>query len=171
MTTSAARRRQRGASLLELAVCVIVFVVLTGVLLDRVLRYRAEAERADVVRQVATLRSLLLVRVLQAEIAGDAAAVEALVGSNPVALLQTPPLYYRGEFDNPDEQALGPGSWYFDRKQQKLVYLFTGKKSFRTGTPTRWAFTIKFTRLPTNNAKPPGTPPLVGSVALTQVDG
>ncbi len=171
MRIHAARRRQRGASLLELAVCASVFAILAAVLLDRVQRYRAEAERAEVVRQVATLRSLLLVRVLQAQVASDELAVKALVGSNPVALLQTPPMYYRGEFDNPDEQALGPGSWYFDRKQQKLVYLFTGKKSFRTGTPVRWAFTIKFTRLPTNNAKPPGTQPLVGSVALTQVDG
>ncbi len=167
----AARRRQRGASLLELAVCVIVFAILAGVLLDRLHRYQAEAERAEVERLVATLRSLLLVRVLQAQITGDVVAVQALVGSNPMALLQTPPQGYRGEFDKPDEQALGPGSWYFDRKQQKLVYLFTGKKSFRTGISTRWAFTIKFTRLPTNNAKPPGTPPLVGSVALTQVDG
>ncbi|GGC10982.1 type II secretion system protein [Pseudoduganella buxea] len=166
-----ARRRQRGASLFELAVCAGVFAILAAVLLDRVQRYQAEAEHADVTRQVATLRSLLLVRVLQAEIAGDAAAVAALVGSNPMALLQTPPASYRGEFDKPDEQALAPGSWYFDRKQQKLVYLFTGKKSFHTGTPTQWAFTIKFTRLPTNNAKPPGTQPLVGSVALTQVDG
>jgi hypothetical protein len=163
-------RAQRGASLFEVAICAIVFAVLTGLLLERVLRYRADAEREGVVRQVENLRSALLSRVLQAEISGDKTQLRALVGSNPVALLVHAPVGYRGEFDNPAVGKIPPGSWYFDRKQRKLVYVFTRNKSFRTGTPERWEYTIEFIRLPTNNAKPSGTPPSAG-VALQKVDG
>jgi len=161
---------QRGASLFEFAVCTIVFAVLTGLLLERVLRYRAEAEREGVVRQVENLRSALLSRVLEAEISGNKTQLRALVGSNPVALLQRAPISYLGEFDNPSAEKIPPGSWYFDRKQRKLVYVFTRNKSFRVGTPERWEYRIEFIRLPTNNAKPSGTPPSAG-VALQKVDG
>jgi hypothetical protein len=161
---------QRGASLLEFAVCAIVFAVLTGLLLERILRYRADAEREAVVRQVENMRSALLSRVMQAEIAGDKTQLRALVGSNPVALLQRPPVFYVGEFDNPAVVKIPPGSWYFDRKQRKLVYVFTRNKSFRTGTTERWEYRVEFIRLPTNNAKPTGTPPSAG-VALQKVDG
>ena len=161
---------QRGASLFEFAVCTIVFAVLTGLLLERVLRYRAEAEREGVVLQVAQMRSALLSRKLAAEISGDRTQLRALVGSNPVALLQRPPLGYLGEFDNPVASEIQPGRWYFDRKQRKLVYVFTRNKSFRTGTTERWEFRIEFIRLPTNNAKPTGTSPAL-DVALHQVDG
>jgi hypothetical protein len=161
---------QRGASLFEFAVCTIVFAVLTGLLLERILRYRADAEREGVVRQVENMRSALLSRALQAEIAGDKTQVRALVGSNPVALLQRNPVAYLGEFDNPAVAEIPPGSWYFDRKQRKLVYVFTRNKSFLEGTPERWAYRVEFICLPTNNAKPPGTPPSAG-VALHKVDG
>ena len=161
---------QRGASLLEFAICTVVFAVLTGLLLERMLRYRADAEREGVVRQVENMRSALLSRMLQAEISGDRTQLRALVGSNPVALLQRNPVSYLGEFDNAAVVKIPPGSWYFDRKQRKLVYVFTRNKSFREGTPERWAYRVEFIRLPTNNAKPPGTPPSAG-VALQKVDG
>ncbi|GGZ06613.1 hypothetical protein ACFFTM_18760 [Pseudoduganella plicata] len=163
-------RAPRGASLFEFALCAIVFAVLTGLLLERLLRYRADAEREGVVRQVENIRSALLSRVLQTEIAGDRTQLRALVGSNPVALLVHAPVGYRGEFDNPSMGKIPPGSWYFDRKQRKLVYVFTRNKSFHAGSPERWEFRIEFIRLPTNNAKPSGTPPSAG-VALQKIDG
>ncbi|WEF34787.1 type II secretion system protein [Pseudoduganella chitinolytica] len=164
-------QRQRGASLFEFAVCTAVFAILAGLLLERILRYRAEAEREGVVHQVENMRSALLSRVLAAEVAGNKDELHALVGSNPVALLRHAPIGYAGEIDNVDTAELTPGSWYFDRKQQKLVYVFTRNKRFRTGTVERWGFKVEFIRLPTNNAKPPGTQPNSAGVVLNQVDG
>lgn len=167
----ACKQRQRGASLFEFAVCAAVFAILTGLLLERLLRYRAEAEREGVIHQVENMRSALNSRVLAAEISGNKDALRELVGSNPVMLLRHAPIGYQGEIDNLDTATLIPGSWYFDRKQQKLVYVFTRNKSFRTGTVERWGFKVEFIRLPTNNAKPPGTQPRSAGVVLNQVDG
>ncbi|WUR15778.1 hypothetical protein E7V67_011940 [[Empedobacter] haloabium] len=164
-------QQQRGASLLEFGVCTIVFAILTGLLLERLLRYRADAEREGVIHQVENMRSALTSRVLAAEISGNKDELRALVGSNPVTLLRHAPIGYQGETDDIRTTELVPGSWYFDRKQQKLVYVFTRNKSFRTGTVERWGFKVEFIRLPTNNAKPPGTPPRSAGVVLNQVDG
>lgn len=163
-------QRQRGASLLEFGVCAVVLAILAGLLLERVLRYRAEAEREGVLLQVENMRSALYSRVLAAKV-GDTDGLRALVGSNPVSLLRHAPVGYAGEIDNADSADLAPGNWYFDRKQQKLVYVFTRNKSFRTGIVERWGFKVEFICLPTNNAKPPGTPPASAGVVLNQVDG
>ncbi|QGZ42764.1 hypothetical protein IP92_04658 [Pseudoduganella flava] len=162
--------RQQGATLLEFAVTAGVWAILAGVLLFYVLRYQASAEVAGARWQVEQMRSALLGRVVEANLA-DPAQQRALAGINPVSLLRNPPAAYLGEFDNATFAEIPRGSWYFDRKQQILVYLFNGNKSFFEDTPERWVFRVEFTCLPTNNAKPPGTPGTNCGVALHQVDG
>jgi type II secretory pathway pseudopilin PulG len=95
-------RRPRGATLFEFAVAAIIIAILGAVLLDRVLRYQAEAEEVRVGYQVAIMRSALLSRVAEAGIASDPRMLAALVGLNPVTLLQSEPPGYRGEFDHPE---------------------------------------------------------------------
>ncbi len=164
-------RRPRGASLFEFAIVGCVIAVLSGVLLNQVLRYQAEAEVAGVRLHVEHMRTALRSRVLEAGIAGNPEALRQLVGTNPVTFLQTMPPGYLGEFDYPQTADLPMGSWYFDRKQQSLVYLFRRNKSFTFDVPERWSFRVEFIRLPTDNAKPPGTPVTPNGVALIQVDG
>ena len=163
--------RMRGASLFEFAVVGIVTAVLAAVLLDQVQRYQAEGERAGVRLQIEQMRSALMSRVLSAGISGDAGALHALVGANPVTLLQTIPPNYLGEFNDVQAVDLPMGSWYFDRKQQTLVYKFRRNKSFTFSATKHWSFRVEFIRLPTDNAKPPGTPSIANGVALVQVDG
>ncbi|TWI69449.1 hypothetical protein IP91_00517 [Pseudoduganella lurida] len=165
------RRLARGASLFEFAVAIIIMAVLGGVLLGRVLRYQAEAERTGVNYQVAILRSALASHVMEAGIAADPQQLAAFDGINPVALLQRPPPGYRGEFDHPDDTEMAGGSWYFDRKQRILVYVFSRNETFLDVLPKKWCFRVELSRLPTNNAKPPGTPGSSFGVALHQVDG
>jgi type II secretory pathway pseudopilin PulG len=163
--------RNRGATRFEVAVCAGVFGVIVAVMLHYMQRYQAEAERATVRTQVAMMRSALLSEVLAANARGQRGSLQALVGSNPVALLRTLPLNYRGEFDQPDRSQIGPGHWYFDRKQQILVYLFNGNIPFFGSMPKAWSFRVSSLCLPTNNAKPPGTTGIETGVALYQVDG
>lgn len=165
------QRRMRGASLFEFAVVGIVTAVLSAVLLNQILRYQAEAEAAGVRLHVEHMRTALRSRVLEAGMTGNQDALRQLVGANPVTLLQSVPPGYLGEFDYPQSADLPMGSWYFDRKQQTLVYLFRRNKSFTFDVPKRWCFRVEFIRLPTDNAKPPGTPPTPNGVALNQVDG
>ncbi|MBB3219657.1 hypothetical protein [Pseudoduganella umbonata] len=166
-------RRARGATRFEFALCAILFSVLAGVLLYYVLRYRAEAELAGVRYQVASIRTTLAGKIMEAVVAGDIGRLQALAGTNPVALLEHPPPGYRGEVDQLDGQEIPRGSWVFDRKQRKLVYLFSGNKNFSGRHYAYWSYRVESLCLPTNNAKPPGTPAKMPklSVALHQVDG
>lgn len=163
-------RRTRGATRFEFAVCAIVFGILAGLLLQYVLRYRAEAELAGLRYQVAGMRTALAGAVMKAEAAGNPAAVLALVGSNPVKLLERTPPGYRGELDQINVKEMPAGSWFFDRKQRILVYVFSGNKTFSGVRHTRRSYRVESLCLPTNNAKPPGTPRKL-SVVLHQVDG
>jgi hypothetical protein len=162
--------RARGVTRLEFAVCAIVFGVLTGMLLHYMSRYRAEAELAGVRYQVASMRTALAGKAMEAELAGNPAAMQALVGSNPVKLLKSVPPGYRGEIYGANDKEMPSGSWFFDRKQRSIVYVFTGNKTFSDVRHTRWSFRVESLCLPTNNAKPPGAPGKL-SVALHQVDG
>ncbi|WBR99822.1 hypothetical protein OU994_15950 [Pseudoduganella sp. SL102] len=170
---AAAVQRARGATRFEFAICAMVFSVLAGVLLHYVLRYRAEAELAGVRFQVAAMRTALAGKIMEAALAGDTGRLQALVGSNPVALLEHAPPGYVGEVDQLNGRNIPRGSWVFDRKQQIIVYLFSGNKTFSTRHYTHWSYRVESLCLPTNNAKPPGTTADVAklSVALTQVDG
>jgi hypothetical protein len=170
--------RARGATLFEFAATVTVWLLLAGVLLYYILRYQASAEVAGVRWQVEQMRSALLSRVLEDNLhanvhanAQDKARQHALAGINPIGLLRSVPPNYLGEFDNAKYAEIPRGSWYFDRKQRNLVYLFRGNKSFSQDTPERRVFRVEFSCLPTNNAKPPGTPDTHCGVALHQVDG
>jgi hypothetical protein len=163
-------RPPRGATRLEFAVCAIVFGLLAGTLLYYLLRYRAEAEQAGVRYQVASMRTALAGRVMAAELAGNPAALQALVGSNPVALLQSTPPDYRGDMEQTSARELPASGWFFDEKQRILVYLFRGNKLFSGVRLARWSFRIESLCLPTNNAKPPGTPGKL-CVVLHQIDG
>ncbi len=163
-------RRQGGATRFEFAVCVVVFGCLAGALSYYLLRYRAEAELAGVRYHVAGMRTALAGKAMAAQLAGDTAAVRALVGSNPVKLLRSTPPGYRGELDLRNDNEIPAGSWFFDRKQRTLVYLFSGNTTFSNVRYARWSFRVESLCLPTNNAKPPGTPGK-SSVVLHQVDG
>ncbi|WP_338761239.1 hypothetical protein [Massilia sp. METH4] len=165
--------RCRGATRFEFAVCAVVFALLAGVLLHYLLRYRAEAELAGVRYQVASMRTALAGRVMHAHAAGDLGSLNRLAGMNPVELLEHIPPGYRGELDQADVGKIPRGSWFFDRKQRFLVYLFSGNKDFSGKGFSRWSFQVSSLCLPTNNAKPPGTPAESTTlcVALHQVDG
>ena len=173
MVTRAAASRAGGATRFEFVVCALVFAVLAGVLAHTMLRYRAEAELAGVRYQVASIRTALAGKIMEAVVAGDTGRLQALVGMNPVALLEHAPPGYRGEVDQVNDENIPRGSWVFDRKQRKLVYLFSGNKNFAGRHYTHWSYRVESLCLPTNNAKPPGTPaePPKLSVALHQVDG
>ena len=159
-----------GFTLFEFAVVAIIFSVLMGVLLQRLAFYQEEAERAGARLLVSNMQSALRSRAYEAAMRGTPADLAALVGANPIAWLDRKPANYGGEIANSTGKSLAPGYWYFDRERRLLVYVFSREKSFPGDSYERWFFRVKFTRLPTTNAKPDGTQSQEGSVALIQVD-
>jgi len=107
-------------SWIEFAVVMVLLALIGGVLLQRLLYYRAAAERAGFAYNLANLRSALRIESALLLNRGRAADIAALAGANPIRWLDAPPAGYLGEFDQAPVDT--PGSWYFDRGRRELVY-------------------------------------------------
>ncbi|TFW17321.1 type II secretion system protein [Massilia arenosa] len=159
--------RCRGFTLLELAVCLCVFLILLGVLGNRLLFYRMQAERVQVQQTVSNMRTGLYARAGLAQNAGD---LERLANMNPLSFLDRIPTNYIGEYYSPDIEKLPRGVWLYDKSDRSLVYLLNHRNFFSDGNPNLLKFKVKFLRLPQNNAKPSDAPGINAGVVLTQVD-
>ncbi|MCY0910423.1 type II secretion system protein [Massilia antarctica] len=168
-TLSSSLSRSHGFSLLELAVCAVVIAVLTGVLLQRLLYYREQAELAAVEQLAGVLRTALVLKIGQLQARGKEADIPSLIGKNPIEWLAEKPRNYAGEYFAPTPAQVAPGNWYFDRKTKTLVYLISKEKKFPQGTVNRINFKVEFIRLPPIPAKQSGTSESQ-TVALTQVN-
>jgi hypothetical protein len=120
---------QRGSGLFELAVTVVVLGVLITVLLTRIADYQEQAEDVVVQQLIANMRTSLAVRVAQLKVAEEGAAIRALVGSNPLNLLNKFPANYGGEVVRADLNNLRERNWYFLSDERTLVYLLNHHKT------------------------------------------
>lgn len=119
----AIRRRQRGYTLFELGVVAAVFAILATVLLGRLSFYQEQAERAAVARMVGVLRTSLRVQALRLVIDGKREQLPLLRQQNPLDWLADRPPNDLGELRAPELDTLPSGNWFFDKSDQKLVYL------------------------------------------------
>jgi len=160
--------KQRGASLLEFSVTVLVIGVLGGLLLQRVWYYQGEAERVAVQMTVANVRTALEIKVAQAKLPGSSIDLTLLTEENPLDLLKNKPANYAGALFSPSNGDIGEGNWCFDRTDKSLIYLLNFGNSFTDAQTKRLKFKVKLLRLPYSPAKPSGTPEPLG-VAFEQV--
>ena len=117
--------RQRGFTLFELAVVASVFAILMAVFLNRVRDYQQQAQQVAVAQMLGVLRTSLRVQVLHLYLADRRDKLPALAGQNPFDWLEDKPVNYLGEFAQPDLAKLPTGNWLYDRKEQKIIYLFS----------------------------------------------
>ena len=132
--------RQRGFTLFELAVVAGVFAILVAVLLNRVGYYQQQAQQVAVAQMLGVLRTSLRVQVLQLYLADQRAKLPALARQNPFDWLADKPANYLGEFAQPDLAKLPAGNWLYDKKEQKIIYLFSNGNIF----PTTRVDSVKF---------------------------
>ena len=123
-------RGNRGFSLLELVVVVILVAVMAGLALGRLLAVQADAERVSMETVVGTLRSALGMKVAQSIVRGDMRELAGLEGSNPMDQLAEMPNNYRGVLEQVDAAPLEDGSWYFDKTSRELLYVVRNKAHF-----------------------------------------
>lgn len=123
-------RNERGFSLLELLIVVVVVSVLVVVAVDRLLQVRFEAERAGVQSVIGALRSALYIEFAGAAARGQLARMDTVRGSNPMLRLAERPESYAGEYFGADPALFEPGTWYFDTRDRALVYVVRFPEQF-----------------------------------------
>lgn len=146
--------KQKGFTLLELVIVIIVISILGLFAIDRIFAIRIAAEQAAVKQIIGTIKSALGLEVARLALDGKMNAVAKLDKTNPIHLLSQAPNNYRGEKDD-GSHIITPGVWYFDKKQKALIYNVNYKENFHTklkGTP-RIRHRIKLVYNDRNNNK------------------
>lgn len=166
--TTFVTQKQRGASLLEFALVVVIVGILTTVLLQRISHYRREADEAAMWMTVANLRTALEIKVVHGKLPDGTIDLTILAEQNPFDWLKDKPVNYAGEYFSPSDSDIGAGNWVFDRSDKSVVYLLNISSHLLDASTKRLKFKVKLLRLPHRPAKPSGAPEPLG-VAFEQV--
>ena len=136
---------ERGFSLLELVVVIVIISILLTVAVSRLLALQVDAERVAMETVAGTLRSAIGIKVAEHIVRQNIAGLKDLEGSNPMDRLAELPRNYLGELDGLDPSRLEDGNWYFDTRSRVLVYLVRNKGFFTggLGDPPRAGFAIR----------------------------
>jgi prepilin-type N-terminal cleavage/methylation domain-containing protein len=159
-------RSERGLSLVELLIVIVIISVLLVVAIDRLLALRFEAERATVQSVIGALRSALYIEFAAAAARGQMQRMDVARGSNPMLRLAEKPDGYAGEFFGAEPQLFEPGTWYFDTRDRALVYVVRFPQQFVTplnGPPRlRLAVEPDYDDVDRNGRFDPGRDPVRG---------
>lgn len=163
------RKKSGGFTLFEFCVATALLAVLLTVLAQRLVFYQEQAERVAVDTTVSNMRTGLYSTVAHLYMSNRGDEIAALAGRNPVIWLDRKPPNYQGEYDAPGPAEVIPGSWYFDRTHQHLVYIFAKGKSFSSASSERVYFKVKLQHSPSGNIESPSAPAGKTNVVLIQV--
>ena len=163
-------RGQRGYSMFELLVVIIIVSVLVLVLFDRTLRYQGMAEKASMEMTIMNMRSGLRLRVAELIMADRANELGELVQENPIRWLAEPPANYLGEIPHAQAVHLPVNTWHFEPDRRELVYLlrrdkFSGPEP-AAGTPV----VLRVTAVERAPAIAGTSPHILEGVALVKVE-
>jgi prepilin-type N-terminal cleavage/methylation domain-containing protein len=159
-------RSERGISLFELLIVIVIISVLLVVAVERLLALRYEAERTTVQSVIGALRSALYIEFAAAAARGQSNRMDTAGGSNAMLRLAQTPDSYAGEFFGADPALFEPGTWYFDTRDRALVYLVRFPQEFVTalsGPPRlRLAVEPDYDDVDRNGRFDPGRDPVRG---------
>lgn len=125
--------KQRGFTLIELIIVIIIIVTLMGLFLNRALFYMEQAEKVAMEGVAGTIQSALTMQYGQILTRGKPSDVAVLTQDNPMNWLQKKPRNYAGEFYDPTPLAVESGNWVFDLKTRDLIYVVRNANYFKPG--------------------------------------
>lgn len=144
MIGAARLRSQRGFSLLELIVVIVLISVLLTLGIERLLVMKAQAERIAMEQVLSSVRSGLTIRLAELAVRSRLPQAAALAGKNPLNVLSEKPQNYLGELFGPDPWTLPRGNWYFDLQEGALCYIPESEEFFQSQfEPRRARFRIE----------------------------
>jgi len=119
---NAPRRPDRGFSLVELVVVLVIVSIISAILLDRVKFYQEQAEKATMEATAAAIQAGLHLRLAGYLASGQDRDVQRLATENPIDWLARKPESYAGALDRVAARDLPGGTWYFDLTDRTVVY-------------------------------------------------
>lgn len=122
---------QRGFTMLELVVVIIIISIIGLVAVNRFWQWSVMAERASLQTVVGAIRTALGLETSRLALRQQLAKLPDAVDSNPMTLLAQTPDTYIGEI-NGETQAVQDGQWYFDAETRLLVYRLKYTDGFST---------------------------------------
>ena len=141
-------RCQKGFSLLEMAVVLIIVSVLLWVIGTRFFQIQVFAEQAATEQVVGALQSALGMKVAEHYVKGETKRIEALATSNPMNNLAQVPKTYLGALRQPKPATIEGGYWYFDAGKRILVYQVRNADQVEGGARNparlRWAVRLQY---------------------------
>jgi len=133
--SSVAFSRQRGFSLFEIVVVVLLIGVLMSIAIDRMLQLQIAAEKVSVQQFLGNLRGAINLQAADLVLHKGMASVRSLENSNPIQYLQELPENYLGVKSDRNAGRLKKGSWFFDPNENILVYIVDNTDYFETDLP------------------------------------
>ena len=124
--------KQRGFTFLELIAVIAIISVLAVFALNRYYKLLVDVERTSMAHDLGVMRSAISMQVAGHYVASNMAALETLVGSNPMDLLAEKPNNYIGAIRQKRLESIERGSWFYDRKDGTLTYLVRNQLYFET---------------------------------------
>ncbi len=146
---------QKGFTLFELVVVVVLVASLVAVLLPKFYQLTLRAEALQVQGVIGTLRSALGVKVVRALYSDERLTASDYNGKSNLYVMQNlldqQPESYLGVIENSDKR----GSWYDDKENHELVYVMKNDSivSGVSGSPTkvRWRIEAVYSGEKTEN--------------------
>lgn len=126
---------QKGFTLLEMVIVIVLISILGLIILDRVWKFRIYAEEAAVTATIGNIRSALGLEVAALAVRGKTGNIASLQNTNPMKLLAQTPNNYLGEINNITE-ADDKGAWYFNNNDHSLNYVVNYTQNFKSNIKT-----------------------------------
>lgn len=113
-------RQQKGITIFEIVMVVIMVSILIVYALDALLQYRVKAEEVRLAQNVTKMQSALFLFSSNNLLKNDKRITQDCF--NPMDFLSTPPSNYKGEIRSDLSTQIEEGSWYFAKDSCMLIY-------------------------------------------------
>jgi general secretion pathway protein G len=127
-----------------LVVVITIISALAVVALNLYYKLLVDVERTSMEHDLGVMRSAISMQFAGYYVAGNMAGLKNLVDSNPMDLLAEKPKNYLGVIAHYQIEDIEKGSWFYDSKEQVLIYLVRNQLYFETSlaAPARAKFKI-----------------------------
>jgi len=133
---------QAGFSMLELVVVIIIISTLLAIGINKLMKLQVQAERSALENIIGTLQSSIALTISEHVAKDRIPQLEKYISSNPMDLLASQPLNYKGSFAGKPKN-MESASWWFDTRSRYLYYQVANRDYFSTAGEEKGAIKFK----------------------------